>query len=124
MLLWLFFVYFVGKSFYDLAQKHRKNGWLFAILGIVSYYASILLAGFILGTVVLLMESDILDDISDTTFNLIELPIGILACWGFYRILKYNWQKAPAEHLGNSLDSGFIVDQSSASEIEKRNSTL
>ena len=42
-------IYWLGKYFYQLAEKYNQNKWLYAILGIVVYYVSQLFFGFVLG---------------------------------------------------------------------------
>lgn len=110
MILWLFFIYFVGKAFYTLAEKHHKSKWLYAVLGVLSYYGAILLAGVMIGIVLVLFNPALVDSLSDTTVALIALPLGILACWGFYRFLKYRWEKPTAVSPQAPLDSGFTTD--------------
>ena len=51
MLLGLILISFVGKAFYDLAGLHGKSQWGFAILGIATYYAGIMTAGFAMGII-------------------------------------------------------------------------
>ena len=91
-MLGLLLIYFIGKYFYELAQDFYKHRWLYAILGIVVYYASGAVFGVILGVFDLLLELNIN---WDETFgiNLLSIPIGLLGCYGFYIILKKRWQK-------------------------------
>ncbi len=44
-MLGLFLLYFIGKIFYQLAEAHNKNKWVFAILGVIAYYAGTFLGG-------------------------------------------------------------------------------
>ncbi|HMV09571.1 MAG TPA: hypothetical protein PK325_19375 [Cyclobacteriaceae bacterium] len=108
MILALVLLYLVGKTFYTLAEKHHKNKWLFAILGIVSYYAGILIGSLGLGIVLGLASPETLNTMSDGQATLIAIPIGIVSCWGFYRILKRSWSRATTKADNGTLDSGFI----------------
>src|SRR4051812_12081288 len=98
-------LYFVGKAFYTLAETHNKSKWGFAILGVASYYIGIILGGVILGLMMELGLADGLRDLPDMTIGLIAIPLGVLCCWGLYRILKSQWSKQPVKR-----DSGDILD--------------
>ena len=83
--------YWIGKFFYQLAEKFNKNKWLYAILGVLVYFFSQFLCGFVLG---------ILDDLFDLTINfnnylinLMGIPIGLLACYLFYFLLEKVWER-------------------------------
>jgi hypothetical protein len=107
----LILIYFVGKAFYDLAGNHQKGQWLFAILGVVSYYG-----GQFLGAILLAIGYEVffgsIDDVNETVLSLLALPIGILCCWGFYRILKSRWEREET-FSGSSEDvlDANIIDQ-------------
>jgi hypothetical protein len=101
-------IYFVGKSFYDLAALHNKSQWGFAVLGVVSYYA-----GNVLGGVLLAILSELglfsLEGIHDMVIGIMALPIGILACWGTYSLLRKRWEKSADKVNGEEvLDGDFI----------------
>lgn len=93
-MLGILFIYFIGKAFYDLAGLYTKTQWGFAILGVLSYYAGTVIGGLLIGAVVLLAEIDI-EGTSDFVFGLLTTPFGVLACWGFYKLLAYQWSKQP-----------------------------
>lgn len=89
------FMDFIGKYFYELAQKAGKTKgliWLFAVLGVVSYYLGTFIGG------IFIRVFAILFDINFTYYpsfalNLMAVPFGLLACWGFYMILKNAWNR-------------------------------
>ncbi len=99
ILILFLFIYFVGNRFYELAHEYGKNKWLYAILGVVSYYAGAFLSGFLIGFFLVLMDSEAIDTTSEIVFNLLSIPFGILACWGLYQILKSKWKR---EHAVNT----------------------
>jgi MFS family permease len=84
----------VGRQFYELAKKYeQQQAWVYAILGVVSYYVG----GFI-GGLILLILSEILgvvsiDNISDLSITFISIALGVISCWGFYQLLKSFWKK-------------------------------
>ncbi len=111
MIITFILIFFVGKAFYDLADNHQKSKWLFAIVGIISYFAGQLIVGVIIAIVYELFVGSV-DEINDTVLNIISIPVGALSCWGFYRILKNRWEKEET-FSGSSeevLDAN-IIDQ-------------
>lgn len=99
-MLGLVLIYFVGKTFYELAQNHEKNRWLFAILGVLSYYAGSFLVA--LGIVLYreLMPGGFLSAVPDLAIDFIAMPFGLLSTWLFYYLLNRSWSK-------NDLGDGF-----------------
>jgi hypothetical protein len=110
----LILLYFVGKAFYELAGLHGKRRWLYAILGVGSYYAGIIIGGIFLGIGHELFMDGSIDDVNETLLGVMALPVGVLACWGFYRILKSRWGKKET-FSGSSEDvlDASLIDQSS-----------
>ena len=92
-MLGLLLIYFIGKQFYVLAENHKQNKWLFAILSVVVYYAAGLAFGVILGVFEIIFEWEI-DWEDNVGINLLGIPVGLLACWGFYYLLKTRWEKS------------------------------
>jgi len=89
----LFLIYWIGKSFYELAHEHDKSRWGFAILGVVSYCVGTAIAEVILA---LLSEASMIrsiDDMNPVALSALGLPIGLLTCWLLYRLLKSQWSK-------------------------------
>lgn len=84
----------VGRQFYELAKKYEQQyAWVYAILGVVSYYV-----GGVVGGLILLILSEILgivsiDDISDLSITAISIVLGVISCWGFFQLLKASWRK-------------------------------
>lgn len=105
-------VYFIGKRFYDLAEEHQQKKWLFAILGVITYYA--------VGTafVVFLAILDVyifyweFDWDNRYGMNLLALPSGLLGCWILYNILENKWKKEGFIKVTNEIDDlGKPVDE-------------
>jgi len=109
-MLGLILIYFVGKKFYELAHEHDRSRWGFAIAGVASYYASAICAGVVIATIIEINSPGYLNDANDMWFGLLGIPFGILACWGFYKILENNWSKARVEAQPDTLDGGMIND--------------
>lgn len=102
----LILIYFVGKAFYDMAERNDESKWLYGILGVASYYGGIILGGLLLG---ILMEAGVLPflaDLGDTMLGLVCIPFGVLLCWGFYNYLKKSWlKKSTTSNNSDLLDS-------------------
>jgi len=90
-MLGILFIYFIGRYFYRLAESHSKNKWLYAVLGVGSYYLATFLVGAAIG--IFYMDYDTIP-ISDLTMTLIGLPLGLLLCWLYYQFLANRWSKA------------------------------
>jgi hypothetical protein len=104
-MLGIFLIYFIGKYFYELAQDHNKNAWLFAILGVVVYYAGTFVAGILMALFYSLALDGDIETVNDMLLGLLALPFGLLAAWLFYRFLEKSWS---GEKSSNSTD---ILDQ-------------
>jgi Ni,Fe-hydrogenase I cytochrome b subunit len=93
-MLTILLIYFIGKRFYDLSIEYDKSKWLYAIVSVIVYYA----AGIVFGVVVALLDVYIfnwgIDYENNMGFNLLGIPIGLLAVWGFYVILENKWKKS------------------------------
>lgn len=99
----LVLIYFLGKAFYELAQNNGKNKWLFAILGVVSYYIGTFIGGIVLVLIEPWTGFDI-ETANNFVISLLALPFGLLTCYGFYQLLKYNWTKQPPSSTEELLD--------------------
>ena len=111
MLLTFLLIYFVGKSYYDLASKHKKNKWGFAILGVVSYYAGLFIAGIVIALVYEFGMSQSIEDVPEIKIGLMALPFGVLSCWGLYRVLKSQWGKPVAFSESEDVLDANLIDQ-------------
>lgn len=100
-------LYFVGKAFYDLAAIHNRQKWLFAIIGLGSYYGGLFTGGIALG---ILSEAGVVDlnDTPDIVLGIMALPVGVLCCWGTYRYLKSTWERAEEEATKDVLDADLM----------------
>ncbi len=108
-MLGLLLIYFIGKAFYDLALKYEKNKWVFAVLGVVTYYVGTIGGGFLLGLAHIMGWMNI-NDISDIALGLMAIPIGLLFVVALYQILKRNWKSQTEERRESSelLDEDLI----------------
>lgn len=88
-------IYFIGKYFYKLSDKYIQNKWLYAILGVLSYYiGAILVGGIIVGLYIEFITDSYIDDYSERTFGYIIMPFGIGSAYLFYYILEKRWKKS------------------------------
>lgn len=110
-MLGILLIYFIGKRFYDLADEYYQKKWLFAILGVATYYA--------VGTacVVFIAILDVyffgwnFDWQSSFGMNLLAVPLGLLAVWGLYQILERRWKKLDVLRVTDEIqDIGMPID--------------
>ncbi len=74
----------IAVKFFDLAKANSKNKWLFALLGIGSYFL-------VTYTVITVLTSNIASGVDHSTLILFSVPIGCLASYAFYKVLQLNW---------------------------------
>jgi len=107
----LILLYFVGKAFYELAGRHNKGQWLFAILGVGTYYAGLFVGGMLVAIGYELFIGSV-EEVNDTLLGLLGLPVGVLACWGFFRILKSRWEtKETFSGSSSEVLDANLIDQ-------------
>jgi len=82
----------LARAFYDLAAKYDKNKWVFAALGVASYYVGTFPGGVALGLAHFYGWINI-HDISDFARGLMAIPFGFLVIITIYHLLKSNWKK-------------------------------
>jgi uncharacterized membrane protein HdeD (DUF308 family) len=92
-MLGILLLYWIGKYFYKLAEEYNKNKWVFAIIGIVTYYAGIIIFSFAIGIILELVSPGAIDSIDDTLLGVMMLPFGILSCYLLYKYLDKTWEK-------------------------------
>jgi hypothetical protein len=107
-MLGIFLIYYLGKQFYLLAEQFKKPKWGFAILGIVSFYAGVILAGLGLGIASEFGLIAAIDTIPDLAIELMAIPFGLLSCWALYSFLKSNWSKIKVLHSEDVLDADLM----------------
>lgn len=104
-------IYFIGKRFYDLSVEYNQNKWLYAILSVIIYYG----AGFVFGIIIAILDLYVFDwEIdwdSNYGINLLGLPVGLLAVWGFYVILENRWKKSVIVIKDEINDIGKKLDE-------------
>ena len=90
-MLGILFIYWIGKYFYQLAEKFNQNKWLYAILGVVVYYS-----GQTIGALLIAVVSELFDlgiDFDGVLINVVGILIGGIACYLFYLLLEKVWKR-------------------------------
>lgn len=100
----LLLLYWIGKYYYLLAERHNKNKWVYSILGIVTYYTGIIISGIILMAIIEISSPGYMEEINDYLFSLIALPFGILSTYILYKIIESTWKK-------NTSSKDALIDQ-------------
>lgn len=91
-MLGIILIYWIGKKFYTLAATYNQNKWAFAVLGVISYYGAILLAGIVTGVLLGIFAPESIDGLSEVLLGILMIPFGLLACYAFYKILENYWK--------------------------------
>lgn len=92
-MLGLVLIYFLGKWHYTLAEQHNKQKWLFAVLGVLTYYVGTFIGGITIGVLDGILGSGSILNGPSIVLSLIAIPFGIAATWGLREILKRTWEK-------------------------------
>jgi len=103
---------FVGSMFFRLAKEYNKIAWLFAILGGLSFYAGVFLAGMAYGWYIASSQNRIIDDSDMIGLIIAAYPAGAICCVIFYQLLKRAWKKK-AEAIQEDatlLDDGDLLE--------------
>ncbi len=87
-------VIFIGKYFFKLAETYEKSKWGYAILGIVTFYATVFITGFIYAMFYISSNPYATeDDISTIVITLLSIPIGLGVTYLLYYLLEKSWKK-------------------------------
>ena len=98
-------IFFIGKYFYKLAETFNQNKWVFAILGVISYYVGTLVGGFFLGLFDELLGLNV-DWDNTLLLTFIAIPFGVGTAYLFYFILQKKWEKSYVEPENEIQDIG------------------
>jgi hypothetical protein len=102
----LVFIYYIGKAFYDLALRHDKNNaWAYAILGVFSYYATLILGACLMVFALTFWSPETLVGMSENSVGLMGIPFGLLGCWGSYHYTQKRWENKydPIKSVNSNL---------------------
>jgi len=86
-MLGLLALYFIGKSFYTLAEYHKKNKWGFAFAGLGVYFGGNVL----LVLMIAIFYVEFLDS-GSFLLDIIGMLIGAISAVLFYSHLKKKWE--------------------------------
>lgn len=106
-MLGLLLIYFLGKQFYQLAEKHGRNEWGFAILGVIAYYVGTFIAGIVLVLGLEVIDPGSIDSQSELGLSIMALPFGLLSCYLFYKFLERVWTNKSRQSTDDLLDTDF-----------------
>ena len=101
----------IGRSYYQLAKKYDKNGFLMILAGIATYYGSAFAFGIILGLVDAIFGTNFIDGTSDVLLGLLGLPVGILGCWLVYRAIEKSWSRSAKVGVTENDIENFGTEQ-------------
>jgi hypothetical protein len=102
-MLGLLLIYFVGRAFYRLAETHKRSKWLFAILGVLTYYVTQFVFGFVVFSY-MIANGSVLTSGLELGITLIGILVGAAGVGLFYYLLKRAWEKNPKNNNEELLD--------------------
>jgi hypothetical protein len=100
----LLFIYFIGRSFYRLAERFNKRPWPNAILGIATYYGGSIIFGLMLGVYLGISDPENLNISSVEGWSYLSIPVGLLTCWLTYKYLQNRWLKLEPLAMESMVD--------------------
>ena len=108
-MLLLITLYFIGKTFYQLAHAYDKGRWQYAIVGIVVFYVGQFIGGLSIGFAAVYFGYQI-EEINALALGLLALPFGGLAVWLLYRNLKKRWSDLSSVSSKDAFNEQIIDD--------------
>ena len=87
-MLGLIFIYFLGRSYFRLAEDHNRSKWLWAILGVVFFYVLQVILGLTLGLTAYNWTL-----YNEVAVSFIGIGFGLVGSIGIFQLLKFNWSK-------------------------------
>lgn len=106
-MLGLLLIYFLGKKFYDLAFDHKRSPWLYAILGVVTYYGGLYLLGITIEVIMISSNNYSYLSINETLRTIFYIPLGLLCAFALYKVLEKNWCGKPIKKQTEELLDDF-----------------
>lgn len=102
-MLGLLLIYFIGKYYYQLALQHNKNAWGYAILGVIVYYGTTFLSGFLFAFAYMEMGNDSIDSGTELLLTVLSIPIGILGAFILYKVLEKSWKNSISDSFNSDI---------------------
>lgn len=117
-MLTIILIIFIGKHFIKLAEAYNKNKWLYAVLGVISYYAGSIIGGVIIGVL-----SEVfgwyIDWENTLLMTLIAIPFGLGTVALFHYLLKKNFELNKPEPIQSIEDIGKSIEEEKEEEKPK-----
>lgn len=102
-MLGLLLIYFVGRAFYRLAETHKRSKWLFAILGVLTYYVTQFVFALAVFSYMVANNGELTSG-TELSVTLISILVGAAGVGLFYYLLKRAWEKNPKMNDDELLD--------------------
>ncbi|MGM8362398.1 hypothetical protein ACSV4D_10830 [Flavobacterium sp. ARAG 55.4] len=110
----LLFIYWIWKSFSNLAVEYGKNKWLYFFIGIGSYYGGQMIAGFfgaILFGIVYGFDAVANENYDGSAWSLFFVFCGGLGCYGVYKFLEKKGQKERELIKKEGIESIGVIEE-------------
>lgn len=113
-MLGILFIYWIWKSFANLAIEYDKNKWTYFFFGIVGFYGTSIIAGFAVGLVSIFIDGIDTNEENfiDPAWNMFFVLCGGLGCYGMYKLLEYRGEKEKQLTKKDSIENIGITEES------------
>lgn len=91
------FIFYIGFYFYRLAENHKRNKWLFGIVGIVTFLIGLLSYPLIIR--ILYSEENHNFDLIFISFK--SFLIGLLSVLFLFQLLNFIWSRKKVSKKGD-----------------------
>ncbi|PBJ06653.1 hypothetical protein [Flavobacterium sp. ACN6] len=107
-------IYWIWKAYTNLAIEYDKNKWTYFFIGVIAYYGSTAIAGFVVG-----LFSVFINGIDSTEgesyinpgWNIFFVLCGALGCYGVFKLLENKVQKERAMAKKEGIESIGVSDE-------------
>lgn len=97
----------LGKAFYDLANDFEKNKWLFAIIGVISFYIFTFFVG--VSSAIVFSTNGDFSESTITMLGYFATIISLIFSLILYVILKKRWETDRRTKKTGLLDDNLIA---------------
>ncbi|MEZ4792996.1 MAG: hypothetical protein R2783_05920 [Gelidibacter sp.] len=102
-------VFLIGKYFYKLAEEFDQSKWLYAVIGVLTYFAGAFIAGVILFFVDLQFDMGVNWE-NTLLLTLLVLPFAVATCYLLHYLLKRSWSKSTVVTKDEIQDIGKPIE--------------
>ena len=99
-MLGIFLIYYIGKSFYQLANIYHKSPWGFAFAGLGVFYGAQISSGVLM---YLFLDLGDMDSLDTRGLDFMSAIVGGGITYFFYQYLKNKWSIGPIKEANPDI---------------------